>query len=164
MTKSELANKRVFTRTVIIGGLLLALCLTLLQLGIRKVFGESDGLSQGIHLALKLLLFWLIVTSSVRTIVKIRKNISTLWLLLAGLLISAGGVFLHLLTMRIIAASKSEIDAVINYKSLLFFTAIGFIASIISIINNKVKSEFIGNVLEVLFIGVVAFLFFHFNQ
>ncbi len=164
MTKSEMDNKRVFTRTVIIGGILLAVLLTLLQFGIRRLFGESDGLSQGIHLALKLLLFWLVVTSSVRTIVKIRKKISALWLLLAGLLISAGGVFLHLVTMRIVAASKSDIDAVINYKSLLFFTAIGFVASVISIINNKVKCEFWGNVLEVLFIALIAFLFFHFNK
>lgn len=164
MNKNELANKRTFARTVIIGGILLALLLTLLQFFMRKLFAESDGLSQGVHLSLKLLIFWLVVTSSVRSIAKIRKNISALWLLLAGLLISAGGVLLHLLTMQIITASKVDMEAVINYKSLLFFTAIGLIASVISIINNKIKNNFLGNVLEVLFIGLVAFLFFYFNQ
>ncbi len=159
MNKTETANKRVFTRTVIIGGILLALLLTLLQMAMSRVFPEADKLSNGIHLALKLLLFWLVVTSSVRTISKIRRHISALWLLLAGILISAGGVLLHLLSMQLIASTK-ELDMIINYKSLLFFTAIGFIASVISIINNKVKSTFWGNVLEVVFIAVVALILF----
>ena len=45
---------------------------------------------------------------------------------------------------------------------LFFFMGICFVVSFLAMIKLKVKSNFWGNVLEVLFIGALAFFFFYY--
>ena len=156
MNKAEI-NKQVVLKSIIISSILLAILLTLLHIFVSKLI-DSDKILTG----LKLLVFWVVITATLRSEVKVRKNIGGLWLLLTGLVVAGLGVILHLLTMQIIPTLKTDVglDLAIDFKTVGFYAVIGFVASVISLINIKVESEFWGNVLEVVFVAVLAGLFF----
>ncbi len=113
-------------------------------------------------LVLSCLSSWIVVTSTVRSVVKIRNEIGGLWLLLAGLLVSGLGIIFHLIALQVISAIQEnrDLDLALNMRSVGFYVGVGIIASVISLINIKVKNQFWGNVLEVLFIATVALAIF----
>ena len=156
MNKTEI-NKQVVIKTIIISSILLAILLTLLHVFVSKVIDSNKILT-----GLKLLVFWVVITATLRSEIKVRRNIGGLWLLLTGLLVAGFGVILHLLVIQIISAIKTDVglDLAIDLKTVGFYAGIGFVASVISLINIKVKSEFWGNVLEVIFVAALAGLFF----
>ena len=157
MNQQAKVNQSVVIRTVIMSSIILAVLLTLLHLFIAKIT-DLDKIIIGI----KLVLFWVVVTSTVRSVVKVRKNIGGLWLLLTGLLVSGLGIILHLLALQVIPAIKNDtgLDLSLNFQSVGFYVMIGVVASVISLINIKVKNVFWGNVLEVVFIAAMAGILF----
>ncbi|MCB0652138.1 MAG: hypothetical protein KDC85_12750 [Saprospiraceae bacterium] len=157
MEQKAKVNQSVVLRTVLISSIILAILLTLLHLFVSSIIQAEKVL-----LGIKLVIFWVVVTGTLRSVAKIRKHIGGLWLLLTGLLVSGLGIVFHLLALQIISALKNDtaLDLSINFRSVGFYVLVGVIASIISLINLKVKSEFWGNVLEVLFIAALAVLFF----
>lgn len=159
MNQKAKVNQSVVIRTVLISSVILAVLLTLLHQLLSKVTDIEK-----ITIGVKLVLFWVVVTSTVRSVVKVRKAIGGLWLLLAGLLVSGLGIILHFLLLQIIPAIKNDtgLDLHIDMRTVGFYVVIGIVASVISLINIKVKNVFWGNVLEVLFIAAVALLFFLF--
>jgi hypothetical protein len=157
MDEQVKVNQSVVIRTVIISSILLAILLTLMHVFITKIIDAEKVL-----IGIKLVVFWVVVTSTLRSVVKIRKNIGGLWLLLTGLLVSGLGIILHLLALQVIPAIKNDaaLDLSIKFQSVGFYALVGVIASIISLINIKVKNQFWGNVLEVIFIAALAGILF----
>lgn len=157
MDQKAKVNQSVVIRTVIISSILLAILLTLLHVFITKIIDAEKVL-----IGIKLVIFWVVVTSTLRSVVKIRKNIGGLWLLLTGLMVSGLGIILHLLALQVIPTIKNDaaLDWSINFQSVGFYALVGVIASIISLINIKVKNQFWGNVLEVIFIAALAGILF----
>lgn len=150
-------NQSVVFRTVLISSIILATLLTLLHLFFTRLIDIEKVL-----VGIKLLIFWIVVTSTVRSIIKIRNEIGGLWLLLAGLLVSGLGIIFHLIALQVISAIQEnrDLDLALNMRSVGFYVGVGIIASVISLINIKVKNQFWGNVLEVLFIATVALAIF----
>jgi hypothetical protein len=150
-------NQSVVLRTVLISSIMLAILLTLLHLFVTRLIDAEKVL-----IGIKLLIFWIVVTSTLRSVVKIRKNIGGLWLLLAGLLVSGLGIIFHLLSLQVISAIKEnrDLDLALDMRSVGFYVGVGVIAAVISLINIKIKNQFWGNVLEVLFIAAVAIAIF----
>ncbi|KAA3626453.1 MAG: hypothetical protein DWQ02_20440 [Bacteroidetes bacterium] len=157
MNQKARINQSVVFRTVLISSIVLAILLTLLHLFITKLIDAEKVL-----VGIKLVIFWIVVTSTLRSIIKIRKNIGGLWLLLAGLLVSGLGIIFHFIALQVIPALKNDIglDLTLDMRSVGFYVGVGVIASVISLINIKVKNQFWGNVLEVLFIAAVAVAIF----
>ena len=157
MDQAVRINQSVVLRTVLISSIILAVLLTLLHIFVSKIIDAEK-----VVVALKLLVFWVVVTSTLRSVVKVRKQIGGLWLLLAGLLVAGLGIIFHLLALQIIPAIRdsSGLDLKIDFRSVGFYVLIGVVASVISLINIRVKNQFWGNVLEILFIAAVAITFF----
>lgn len=157
MDQKAKVNQSVVLRTVLISSIILAILLTLLHLFVNKLIDAEKVL-----VGIKLLVFWVVVTSTLRSIVRIRKNIGGLWLLLGGLLVSGLGIVFHLLALQVISAIQENtgLDLALNMRSVGFYVGVGVIAAVISLINIKVKNQLWGNVLEVLFIVAVALAIF----
>lgn len=105
---------------------------------------------------LRLFATWLVVTSIVRSISSLREKINGLKLLLAGTVTT--GVALVFYWVFLFAYREITLQKVNDYNSFSwerigFFTGIGLLISIFTLINLRIKNRLLGNILEVLIIG-----------
>jgi uncharacterized protein YacL len=111
---------------------------------------------------LSLLIFWLVVTASLRSLNRLAEGISGIKLLLSGVAIAILGTLFSQFILQLLTWFEEPWAPEPNYRTFLFYGAGGLIASVISLINLRVKDKTVGNVLEFIFIIVVALLFFYF--
>ncbi|MFK7937398.1 MAG: hypothetical protein AB8G22_28040 [Saprospiraceae bacterium] len=114
------------------------------------------------HLAaltgLRLFAIWLIITSILRSISSLRKGIHGSWLLLAGMLttgISLVFYWMFLFALREIRLEKVDAYNSFSWERIVFFTGIGLLVSVLTLINLRIKNRTLGNLLEVILIGGV---------
>ena len=149
----------VLARTIIISCLVLTgifIALLFFQDNLARFFGRyADEATIG----LMLLGLWLVVSSTIRSVNNLAKGIQTWKLLLAGVLV---GFVASVLTTAFLIVfpniAKSQNMAEVTGATgvmILVMAAIAFVISMISVINVRVKSRQLGNLLEVLIIGGV---------
>jgi uncharacterized membrane protein HdeD (DUF308 family) len=161
--EEQYLNNRVQWQAAFIGGIFLALLLSAVLWVWPHIFGKETSFSRAVMAAINLFLIWLVVTSTVRAIHRIRRNIELWRLYLAGIVTSLVGIGLK----EIVWSGKQyaqEGGVAFSFKTLLFYLAVAFIASSIALIRLRVRDRKTGQVLEIVFIGVVMFLFFHFMK
>ncbi len=147
----------VLARSVIIACVILTTLFILLlyfQNNLARFFGQyADEATIG----LMLMALWLVVSSTIRSLNNLVKGMETWKLLLGGLLI---GLLSSLLTTAYLIVfpdvAKSQNTSEVTGATgglILVISAIAFIISVISVINMRVRSRTLGNILELLIIG-----------
>lgn len=155
MRKSEL-DARVMTRTILLSAVLLAgifIGLFFLEGKLTQLFGKQvDNVQTGIML----FALWLIVSSGIRSIDRLRRNIAAWKLILAGFLITFIGVIFYtaFLILYPQIAKTGDLGEVADATKglIIFFSSISLFLAIITVINLRIRNRLFGNILEVLLI------------
>ena len=162
LSKKEAAQKdetSVFIRTVIISSIILAglfVLLFFLEDNLGKIFGNwaDEAVIGGM-----LLVLWLVVSSTVRSLHKLKSHAETWKILICGLLVGAlGSGLFNLFLIVFPRVSKSEnIAEVANASGIMIavISAIALFASLLTIVNLRIRSKLLGNILELLIIAAV---------
>ncbi len=164
MTKADKTENQVLGKSILISGIIIAVLLILLDIANQKVFPETTSWTNGVKTGVSLLIFWLVITSTLRAMNKLRKDMDWFKLILGGVGIAALGIVLYLLVLQLLNGLKVGWAEKPRYALVGFYSVGAFIVSLLSLINLRVKSKMIGNVLEFLVIAAVAFLFYKFAQ
>lgn len=158
-------NDQVLWRATGLAGVVLALLLMAVQWVWPYLFGTGSSLARAVLAGLNLFLIWLVVTSTVRTIHKIRPGVEFWRLYLAGIITALIGVVLKELLWSGGQFLRGGTEGVaFSYTSLLFFSGVALIASTVAHIHLRVRNRRLGQVLELGLIGLISFLFFHFMR
>ncbi len=154
----------VMLRASAVGALLLGILLMVIHLFLPQLLGVSR-FAAAVRVALELLFIWLVITSIIRSIHRIRNRIAAWKLLLAGSLTAVAAPLVRELFLRIVARfSDTTTLEPYNTKVFLFFAGLGLLAASIATIRLRIKNRALGNIMELLLIAVVAFLFFYFTK
>ena len=164
MSKADQVDNKVLGKSILIGGITIAVLLTIWELVHQQLLPGSDSWSKGIKTAVSLLVFWLVITSTLRAMNKMRKNMDWFKLLGGGVGIATLGIVLFLVTLQFLNWLKVSWAEDPNYGLIGFYAGGALIVSLLSLINLRVKSKMMGNVLEFLVIALVAYLFFKFTR
>lgn len=157
--KAPISNveNSVLTRTVIIASLIMTgifIALLFFQDNLAKVFG---GYADEATIGLMLIGLWLVVSSAIRTVNSHAKGIQTWKLILGGLLtgfVSSLLTTAFLIVFPKVAKSQNMAEVTGATGGLIFMMSlIAFIISLIVVVNIRVRSRMMGNLLEVLIIG-----------
>jgi hypothetical protein len=164
-TNSSGANS-VVTRTVIISSVILTgifIILFFLEDNLAGIFGKYAG---EVVTGLMLLALWIVVSSAVRSVNNLVKNIPGWKMLLTGVATAAVSAVLYtafLLVFPRVSKSSNALEvAGISGGMILLLGVLGFIISLIALVNVRVKNRMLGNVLEFLIIGGAIALFLYF--
>ena len=159
-------NNSIFVRTVGIG----AFILTLLFIVLFFLEGKLVDIfpKQGTHIKTALMLFalWAVVNSSVRSLNRLSGAMKGWQLLVSGILIpvfSSWLYYIFLWAYPLITKTEKDLSS-ISINWLLFAAALGFVISLIVMINIRIKSKFLGNLLEIGVYVALAALFFLFMK
>lgn len=155
---------KVIIRAVIIAAILLqALFIGLAFIWPYIPIGDSS-FANSLRNGLNLFLLWMVVSSTLRSIYRLRPGIEWWKLMISGLgivaltLVVQYAVFQALqMTDHVALTEKPSMD------SIQFFLGIGFVVSFLSMIKLKVRSAFWAGVIELLFIGGLIYLFFFYG-
>jgi predicted membrane protein len=151
----------VTLRAAAIGGTVLGVLLALSYLFFPNVLGYSK-FAKAAQIGIELLLMWLVITSTIRSIHSLRARTPGWKLLVGGCLTGIFGALIRELTLRIVANFKDETTVEpFRWKSLLFFAGLGLLAALIALIRLRVRNRALGNMLEVGLIAAVAVAFFY---
>ncbi len=153
-------DKRALWRTIMVASIALGLILTIIYLLMPRLFPNNMAWLNAARTGLSLLVFWVVITSTVRTYDHVRKDVSFIWLVLIGVASAAIGILLFLFTIRIWNKLGDHGAVLPSYSIIGFYTAAGVIASLISLIHLRVKGKKNGNLLELLVIALAALFFF----
>lgn len=164
MSKADQVDNKVLGKTILIGGITIAVLLVIWEVVHLKLLPGADSWSKGVKTAVSLLVFWLVITSSLRAMNKMREDIDWFKLIGGGVGIATLGIVLFLVTLQFLNWLKVSWAEDPNYGLIGFYAGGALIVSVLSLINLRVKSKMIGNVLELLVIALVAFLFFKFTR
>ncbi|MCC6723109.1 MAG: hypothetical protein IT258_01270 [Saprospiraceae bacterium] len=147
----------VLIRSVGIAGFLLAgifIALMFFQDNLAKVFG---GYADEATIGLMLIGLWMVVSSTIRTAVNHAKGVETWKLILGGMATGLIGALLttaFLLLFPKVAKSQNMAEVTGATGGLILATTlIAFIISLFVVVNIRVKSRAMGNLLEFLIIG-----------
>jgi len=159
MKESNIYEDRSVAQRTAIFGIFILLALFI------AIFFTTNWLTETLpkwHLAaltsLRLFAIWLIITSILRSISSLRKGIHGSWLLLAGTLttgVSLVFYWIFLFALREIRLEKVDAYNSFSWERIAFFTGIGLLVSMLTLINLRIKNRTLGNLLEVLLIGGV---------
>lgn len=164
MENNKRQHNRVLTKTIIISMVLLGSLLFALDGIFHNWIGDLNRFGRGVKVGLSLLIFWLVVTASLRSVNRLAEGISGIKLLMAGVAIAIVGTLFSQLILQVLTWFKEPWAPEPNYRTFLFYGAGGLVASVISLINLRVRDKRMGNILEFVFIVVVALLFFYFAK
>lgn len=156
-----MTNRNIFAYTAGFGALLLSSLLLLAMLLWPSLFGRGSGFSRALLAGLQLFLVWLVVTSAVRTVHRLKPRVDLWQLFAAGLATAMGGVLLKEIIWRIIGR---PLTADFSGKGFLFFGGIALLASSIAVIRLRVRNRMMGQVLEFGLIATAVYLFFQTMQ
>jgi hypothetical protein len=163
---SASSKNSVVARTVILSAVILTglyIIAFFLEDNLAKWFGKY---AVEVVTGLMLLALWLVVSSAIRSINSLAKGIETWKLLAAGLMTAFVSAILYaafLLIFPRVSKSPNAIElAGASGGMILLLTGIGFIVSLIALINTRVRNRSLGNLLELLVIGGAIFGFIYF--
>lgn len=157
-SKEKNQNSVIF-RTVVISAIILAGLFTVayfLEDNIAKIFKQySDEVSIGIML----FSLWLVVSSTVRSINRLEKRVASWKLLVAGVATAAFGsglfvTFLYLFPKVSKSTNTFEVGGASGELAMVM-SGLAFIISLLTIVNTRVGSKMLANILEFVIIGGV---------
>lgn len=160
------AHNSIIARSVILGSMLLGglfIVLMFFQAGFSKVFGKY---ADEAVIGLMLLVLWLVVSSTIRTINSLAKKVAAWKLLLSGVLIALVATVLVAAFMIVfpeVAKSENMTDvAGATGTMILLNSALALVISLTVVINLRVTNKTTGKFLEILIIGgcILAFIYF----
>lgn len=159
------AHKHVDTdvtlRAAAIGGTILGIMLALSYAYVPDFLGYSK-FAKAAQIGLELLLMWLVITSTIRSIHSLRARTPNWKLLIGGCLTAIFGALVRELALRIVKYFSDDLKVEpFQWKGLLFFAGLGLLAAMIALIRLRVRNRALGNMLEFALIAAVAFLFFY---
>jgi len=154
-------TRKVLFYTAGFASALLSLLLVLAMWLWPSLFGRESGFSRAVLAGVQLFLVWLVVTSAVRTVHRLKPRIHLWWLFVVGMAAALGGVLLKEIIWRIAGRSWS---ADFSGKGLLFFGGVALLASSIAVIRLRIRSRLMGQVLEFGLIASAVYLFFQSMQ
>lgn len=164
MSKDFSLDLNVMLRVTLISGLFYGVLTIAGRLAAQLVAGYGSEFGRYLDIAIRLFLLWLVVTSSVRSLHALRKQVSVPILWLSGGLTGAMGVLFSALFFRL--AESMGLDLALGTHVpesdvFLFYLALGLVFSLIALIHLKVRNKALGNTLEILvFLGIaLAFLY-----
>ena len=159
--KDKTALNTILISSIILAGLFVVLYF--LEDNLGKIFG---GLSGKVVIGLMLFMMWITVGSAVRTINRHKRSTPFPILLLSGVATAALGSAIFTAFLFIFPKISKAQDAFevagASGGMILVMSGLGLIASLLAIINARVESKMLGNVLELLVIGacIGGFLYF----
>ncbi len=163
-SKKEAENSLI-ARTVLLSGLLLTglfIGLTFLEQSLKKFAGNY---ADEVIVGMMLLSLWVVVSASVRSVYSLRKQMPLLKLVLVGVLIALVGTVLYtgFLIFYPMVASSGEAASMVGATLVLtgLFTGAGFVLSIISLINLRVRNKTLAGIIEfaLLLLGALLFVY-----
>ncbi|MCB0706884.1 MAG: hypothetical protein KDC34_16325 [Saprospiraceae bacterium] len=154
----------VFWQTVLMSGLLLGGVLLVSIYGGNRLAEAQPKIGSGIRTALMLFVLWLIVSSGIRSLNSLNKKSGFANLVLGGMLISGIGSLACFSFAKVVSFFRegSTLSSIFDFKSVLFFSGVGLILSLLTVINLQTKNRALGNVLEVLVIAALIFVLVYF--
>ena len=167
MSKTKTADREdsnVMLRASVISAIILGLGLNAVIFLAERLAASTPDFKEKLTIGLSLFITWVVLTSTLRSIHKMRSETDAWKFLLAGVIITVGGVLLQFVFANGIALFAEDWPRAFNLKQIGFYGVMGFIISLISMINLKVKNQFLGNILEFLVIAAVIYLFFSFMK
>ena len=167
MSKTKQADREdssVLIRASIISAIILGIGLNGVVFLAERFAASTPDFKEKLTIGLSLFLTWMVLTGTLRSIDKMRQGTDAWKFLLAGVIITVGGVLVQFVVANIIDLFVPEWPKSLNFSTLAFYAVIGFVISLISMINLKVENQFLGNVLEFLVIALIIFLFFTFMK
>lgn len=168
MAKSKRSNaandQQVFVQVVLIASVVLGVALTIVTAILTKALTPGSNFEKALLTAGNLFVFWLVVTSAVRAVERLRRGLPWRALIFTGLLVSVLGI----LFQQLIFWVAREYDAVWattpGLRVLKFYAAAGVVVSMVALIHLRVRSRSEARVYEALVIAVTAGLFFYFMK
>lgn len=161
MEHNQILHNRVWFKTILISTVLLGSLLFALDGIFHNWIGDINRWGRGLKIGLSLLIFWLVVTASLRSINRLADDIPGWKLLVAGVAVAILGTLFSQLILQILTWFEEPWAPGPNYRTFMFYGVAGLVASVISLINLRVKDQRLGNILEFAFILIVAALFLY---
>jgi len=157
---ADLLDQSIMIKATVLSGVVFGLILIGVGLLRNYLQPAYTSFASQVHTGANLFLCWLCVTSAIKTMNNMRKGIPTWRLLTAGFVVPLVGATLYQFVFYIISAFKDSKDVnSTGLKSVLFYIAIGVVASGIALINLRVKNRKKGALIEIAFVVSVALLF-----
>ncbi len=151
-------------RAVPLAGIFYGILATAGNLLVYVIFDGYTNFAQKVITGLQLFLLWLIVSSAVRTLHLLAKDIPVLILWLAGGLTAIVSVLLAPIIMNLFYQMGLEVGTnIADTSKWRFFLALGLVFSLIAIIHVRVRNKALGGTLEwviVLGLGVVFYYYY----
>lgn len=162
----KLQDFSVLLRAVLFGTIFMIIGLLSGLIAAHFVTQILPNMGGKVAVGLSLFVIWLVHGSTLRSIVRLDKNIGFPWIVLAGILTIMGGVGLtHFLRQVIENTAMIEFPILSTAdfgQKALVLTVTAVFLSLFSAINLKVKSRFFGNFLELILIIATCFLIYSF--
>lgn len=150
-------------RAVPLAGIFYGILVTAGNLLTYLIFNGYTPLAQKVTTGIQLFLLWLIVSSAVRTLHLLTKDIPAFILWLAGGLTAIVSVLLAPIVMDIFYRMGLEVGpSIADASKLRFYLALGLVFSLISIIHLRVRSKALGSTLEWLIVLGLGFVFYYY--
>jgi hypothetical protein len=157
MANTKRNENSTLIRTVLISSIILAGLFTLayfLEDNIGKIFGRfSDEAAIGIML----FSLWLVVSSTVRSLNRLEKRMSSIKLLVGGVATAAFGTglfiaFLYFFPNVNKAENVWEVGGASGEMALVM-AGLAFFISVLTVVNTRIGSKLLVNLIEVLLVG-----------
>ena len=162
--QADRTDSSVMLRAAITSAIILGIGLNLIPFITDYLAASTPDFKKKLETGLEIFLIWVVLTSTLRSIDKMRPGTDAWKFLLAGVIIVVGGVLLQFIFSLIMALFIEDWQSSLDVRELGFYAVMGLIASMISMINLKVENQFLGNILEFLVIALVIFLFYTFMK
>lgn len=165
MANTTTDKKKIALTTILMSGIILAALFIVLYFLEDKLGGLLGNFSGKVIIGLMLFVMWITVGSAVRTINRHKRSTPFFTLLLSGVATAALGSALFTAFLYIFPKISKAQDAFevagASGGIILVMSGLGFIATLLAIINARVESKFLGNLLELLVIGacIAGFLY-----
>jgi hypothetical protein len=128
------------------------------------IFGDYTNFATKVITGLQLFLLWLIVSSTVRTLHLLAKDMPVVILWLAGGLTAIVSVLLAPIVLSIVYKMGLEVGpSIADVSKLRFYLVLGLIFSLIAIIHVRVRNKALGSTLEwVIVLGLAALFYVYY--
>lgn len=133
-----------------------------LFMGLIGVFFLSQWLSEffptyyaSIQTGLMLFMIWLVVTSTLRSLQQLITTISSWILPVVGTTVTAFGLLLYWAFLGVYGLYKIGYAVEFTWDPVFVFTGLGFVVSLMTLINLRIKNRRLGNLLELLLVLII---------
>ena len=121
-----------------------------------------------IAVILGLFVIWLVHGSTVRSVFRLERSTGFIWLVFGGIVTVLAGTALASAVRRLIENQSDVVFPVVSTaayrEKAIFMLGLAVFLSLFSVINIKVKSRFLGNLLELILIVVTLVFIMRFLQ